>query len=74
MDDTAALPGMKPIPIAAARRIAEDYGYEQVVIYARLTGAPGGEHLTTYGTTPVHCRVAADMAAVLKRFMGWVCS
>jgi hypothetical protein len=62
---------MKPIPIAAAERIAKEYGYEQVVIFARLTGEDGGEHLTTYGVTPAHCRVAAKMAETLKRFMGW---
>lgn len=26
---------MKPIPIAAARRIAEEYGYDQVIVIAR---------------------------------------
>ena len=26
---------MKQIPIAAAERVAKDYGYDQVVIYAR---------------------------------------
>lgn len=38
---------MKSIPISAARRIAEDYGYDQVVIVARKVD--GGEHCTTYG-------------------------
>lgn len=60
---------MKPIPIAAAKRIAADYGYDQVVVYARKVGE--GEHLTTYGTTKVHCEIAAKMADVLKKFMGW---
>lgn len=65
---------MKRIPIAAARRIAEDYGYDQVVIYGRRVGAdpaPNGEHLTTYGVTKEHCSVAARIAETLKRFMGW---
>ncbi|PZU10036.1 hypothetical protein [Sphingomonas sp.] len=65
---------MKPIPISAARRIAEDYGYDQVVIYGRKVGAdpdPHGEHLTTYGVSAEHCAVAARMADVLKTFMGW---
>ena len=65
---------MKRIPIRAARRIAEEYGYDQVVIYACKVGAdpePNGEHLTTYGVTPTHCAVAARMADTLKRFMGW---
>lgn len=65
---------MKRIPIAAARRIAEEYGYDQVLIYARKVGSapdPHGEHMTTYGITKVHCSVAARIGATLKRFMGW---
>jgi hypothetical protein len=65
---------MKPIPIAAARRIAEDYGYDQVVIIARRPGAdpdPYGEHVTTYGIDRVNCDVAARMGNAVKRFMGW---
>lgn len=65
---------IKRIPIAAARRIAEAYGYDQVVIYGRRVGLspdPSGEHLTTYGVDRVHCEVAARMGRTLKRFMGW---
>lgn len=62
---------MKPIPIAAAKRIAVDYGYDQVVIYARKTGDPGGEHMTTYGVTKQHCSIAARIGDTLKNFMGW---
>lgn len=62
---------MKRIPIAAAKRIAEDYGYDQVVIYARKIGDDGREHMTTYGRTAEHCRVAALMAKKLQEFMGW---
>lgn len=63
----------KPIPIAAAERIAKQYGYEQIVIYARRTGQDGCEHMTTYGVNPTHCSVAARMGRVLKQFMGWNC-
>lgn len=65
---------MKRIPISAAKRIANDYGYDHVVIYGRRVGDdpdPHGEHLTTYGVTKVHCSVAAQIGATLKRFMGW---
>lgn len=63
---------MKPIPISAAERIAKDYGYDQVVVYARRTGEnPAGEHMTTYGINKVHCGIAAKMGDVLKKFMGW---
>ena len=49
---------MREIPISAAKRIADDFGYDQVVIYARKVGSepePYGEHMTTYGRTPEHC-------------------
>lgn len=65
---------MKRIPIRAAEKIAEDYGYDQVVIYARKVGdapAPHGEHMTTYGVTKEHCRVAALIGKTLQKFMGW---
>ena len=62
-------PVMRPVPIAAARRIAKDYGYDQIVIYGRKVGE--GEHMTTYGVNKVHCGVAAKMGETLKRFMGW---
>lgn len=65
---------MKRIPISAARRIADDYGYDQVVIYARRVGNapdPHGEHMTTYGVSKVHCVLAAKIADTLQRFMGW---
>lgn len=68
---------MTPIPISAAEKIAKDYGYDQVVIYARKVDEPaikGGEHMTTYGRTKAHCRVAAQMGAVLQKFMGWTAS
>ncbi|MDZ7895349.1 MAG: hypothetical protein U5M50_10550 [Sphingobium sp.] len=65
---------MKPIPIRVAKAIADDFGYDQVVIYARRVGEepdPHGEHLTTYGRTKEHCAIAARIADTLKRFMGW---
>lgn len=66
---------MKEIPIAAARKIAELYGYDQVIIYARKVGAdpePNGEHITTYGVNREHCDVAARMGDHLKyKVMGW---
>lgn len=65
---------MKRIPIAAAQRIAEDYGYDQVIVFARRVGMdpePHGEHMTTYGTTKIQCEVAARIGDTLKEFMGW---
>lgn len=63
---------LKPIPISAARQISWQYGYEQVIIYARKTGINGGEHMTTYGVTEEHCSVAARIGDFLKyKIMGW---
>lgn len=69
---------MKRIPIRAARAIAEEYGYDQVMIYARRVGdapSPHGEHMTTYGVTKAHCSVMARIASFLKReIMHWYVS
>lgn len=66
---------MKEIPISAARKIAEDYGYDQVVIIARRVGEepdPCGEHVTTYGVDKDNCNVAARIGNFLKyQIMGW---
>lgn len=72
--DFSQVEPMKAIPIAAAKRIAEEFGYDQVIIYARRVGedpAPHGEHLTTYGRTPALCDAAGRMSATLQEFMGW---
>ncbi len=59
------------IPIAAAKRIAQEYGYDQVVIIARAVG--DGEHVTTYGVNKAHCDVAARTGDFLKfKVMGWI--
>jgi len=59
-----------PIPVAAGRAIANNYGYDQVVIVARRVG--GLEHVTTYGRDAAHCDVAARMGHFFKhKLMGW---
>lgn len=63
---------MKPIPVAAAARIAKQYGYDQVVVIARRVGDGGGEHVTTYGRDEANCGVAARVGNFLKhKIMGW---
>jgi hypothetical protein len=63
---------VKPIPIHAARHIAEFYGYDQVVIVARKVGDDGGEHVTTYGRDEANCEVASRIGNFLKfKVMGW---
>lgn len=64
---------MKRIPISAAKRIANEYGYDQVMIYARKVGDGGGEHMTTYGVDNAHCSAMAKIGDFLKyKVMGWV--
>lgn len=66
---------MKVIPVTAAQHIAIDYGYDQVVIIGRRVDRPdepGGEHMTTYGATVEHCRVAGLMGKALQsNLMKW---
>lgn len=63
---------MKPIPIKTAKDIAKDYGYDQVIIYARKTGEKGGEHMTTYGKDKEHCEIAGQCGKFLQeKVMGW---
>ena len=58
------------IPVSAGKRIADDHGYDQVVIVARKVGGP--EHVTTYGVDKAHCGVAARMGDFFKhKLMGW---
>lgn len=58
------------IPIEAARKIAEDYDYDQVVIIARKVGR--NEHVTTYGAGEANCAVAAKIGDFFKyKIMGW---
>jgi hypothetical protein len=66
---------MKPIPIAAAKLIALDYEYDQVIIIARSVGdgLGHGEHVTTYGKDKANCDVAARIGDFLKfKVMGWI--
>lgn len=74
---------MKPIPISAAKRIADEYGYDQVMIYARKIDRPagvgetaceaikGGEHMTTYGVNKAHCNAMKRISTYLQvKIMG----
>lgn len=65
---------MKPIPIESAKQIAKQFGYDQVMIYARKTGEgpDSGEHMTTYGVNKEHCSAMARIAEFLQtKIMGW---
>lgn len=63
---------VKDIPIEAAKRIADEYGYDQIVIVARAVGECGREHCTTYGRDKANCDVAARIGDFFKHeLMGW---
>lgn len=66
---------MKRIPIKAAKYIAKEYGYDQVMIYARKVGEdpdPHGEHMTTYGVDKNHCNAIGRVGSYLQReIMKW---
>lgn len=69
---TRAANPTRDIPIDAAKRIAAEYGYDQVVIIGRKVGEGGREHVTTYGVDKAHCGVAARMGHFFKhKLMGW---
>ena len=51
----------KPIPIAAAKAISKDYGYDQIVILARKHGDDGLSCAATYGKTKADCDVAGKI-------------
>lgn len=62
---------MKAIPISAAKKIAEQYGYDQIVIIGRVVDQ--GEHVTTYGRDRANCAAAARIGDFLKyKVMGWL--
>lgn len=63
----------KPIPVSAAEAIAKKYGYDQVIILARYPDSEHGmEHLTTYGVTRAHCKIAGDIGRFLRdKIMRW---
>jgi len=60
----------KNIPIASAKKIAEQYDKDQVIIIAwdkthKLT------HVTTFGKTVEDCKQAAQGGNKLKQALGW---
>lgn len=59
---------MKKIPITVAKRIADDYDYNQVIIIA--WNKNGTTHITTYGTDKEQCRQAAIGGKVIADSLG----
>jgi hypothetical protein len=59
----------KPIPIAAAKRIAQQYDKNQVVIIAQ-DEAHQKQHVTTYGKSLEDSREAAKAGNYFKKILG----
>jgi len=70
----SAVDAALPIPVEAARSIADRFGYDQVMVIARRVGdepLAHGEHVTTYGRGE-HRAVAARLGDFIKhKVMGW---
>ncbi len=65
-------PRIKParrIPIAAARRIAEQYGMDQVILLA-WTKRGARTHFVSYGKDRENCRDAAQGVDRIVRYLG----
>lgn len=58
-------PEQRPIPVSAAKVIADKYDYDQIIVIGRNT-TTGFEHVTTYGKTKAHCAAAATIGDFLK--------
>ncbi len=59
----------KPIPVAEARRIAEEFSYDQVIIVA-WNAETGGTHITTHGTEPQFKKMAAQGGDRIAKILG----
>ncbi len=63
---------LKDIPIDAAKKVAKQYGYHQIVIIGRRVGKDGIEHVTTYGIDKENCHVAQIIGDLIKyKIMRW---
>lgn len=61
----------KRIPIAAAKRFGEEFGYDQVIVIAR-DHESGRQHVTTWGASKQLCASAGQVAATIKgEVLGW---
>lgn len=60
------------IPINAAKRVADEFDYDQIIIIGRKIGDDGHEHVTTYGVDKDNCAAAASIGNFLKyEIMKW---
>jgi hypothetical protein len=60
----------KGIPIEVAKKIAEEFDKDQVIIVT-WDRAHGRTHVVTYGKTLEECNQAASGGNLVKRALGW---
>jgi len=60
----------KKIPITAAKKIASDFGYSQVIIHA-YDGNTHIQHVTTFGKSESDCENAAAGGNAIKKLLKW---
>ena len=60
----------KPIPIKEAKKIAESYGYNEVIIFAAHYDLPR-QHVTTWGDTKEACKNAGLGGDFIKKHLKW---
>ncbi len=58
------------IPIEAAKRIADEYDQNQVIIVT-FDKQTGETHVVTYGRTIEECKQAAQGGNFVKKALGW---
>jgi hypothetical protein len=60
----------KRIPISFAKKIAEEFGYAQVIIHA-YDDITGLQCVTTFGKSLADCDNAAKGGNAIKKLLGW---
>ena len=58
------------IPVTAAKRIADEFGQQQVIVVT-WEATSGTIHVVTYGTTLLACDQAAQGGNRVKAALGW---
>ncbi len=58
------------LPVSACKKIADEYGHDQVIVLT-WRRSDGKSWVATYGKTKVDCLQAAEGATLLKRAMQW---
>lgn len=60
----------KSVPITAAKKIAEEFDKDQVIVVC-WDKEHGCTHVTTYGKTTEDCEQAAHGGNFVKKALGW---